>query len=563
MSGRRWLLGGGLLVLSLALTGQCADMAKKPSVNYAGPDFTVARNAYNSSLEALQGTRTSALVRLLQVNVENAEVMLKEKTRTRNVTGMAVANNAKSIFEGALTNLSATGVMRIPEKVRRELESGMEEFKTAAQKIEGEFNTARTTLQTNSFDRFKALALQAGFDMKGEAAGETLKHDFQSWLEGKFESVAGAAAESGEGEAKVTESAKPALPAILASSGEAAKWVTVAHWQGVVRGMDVITIPLTQMQVGTNASEKANPIAGVDSHFEYQALFNFPKKSAVPVRLKRVSGKEGAEVLEWPSAGNDFTLSLRLVAPKYPSTHGFDLQVGVAEGGSVALFAGAAMEGAEGKIEDAPPVFLAISTLPAGAAVMVDGALVKDSVSPCRVSLTNGTHTIELMLPGYLPMSLSNESVTANRTVKWKFLPDPRVISKSCSLSADVNQWYPSGIIVQPNSLIAIKADGEWSCGAQGERCSAAGYPASVPTYKHYEDPALRQVAHANYGALLARIAKDGPVIVVGQGTRIKAEGKGMLYFDINEVPGKAARSDNAGELTLRISIIPPEALAR
>jgi hypothetical protein len=158
-------------------------------------------------------------------------------------------------------------------------------------------------------------------------------------------------------------------------------------------------------------------------------------------------------------------------------------------------------------------------------------------------------------------MTLSNEMFSTNRTLKWKFVPDPRIMIKTSTLSADVNQWYPSGILIQNDVVIAVRADGEWSCGAKGERCSPDGYPTSVPTYRHYSDPALRQVADAPYGALLAKIGKDGIPMVIGRAARFKAAGKGMLYFDVNEVTGKTARSDNTGEVTLHLSIIPPEVL--
>jgi len=552
-----------LLAFATAQAGLCAEASPKPAIDYSAPDFTALKAAFTKAMEAIQTTRTTALVSLIQINLENSEVMLKEKSKTRNVTGMAVANNAKLIFEGILTNLNATGTVKLPVKVRRELETVVAEFATAGKKIDGDFDTARTVLQKDFLDRFRALAVKSRPDWKGDVVADEMKQEFQSWAEGKYDPVPALQTDKTGGGDKPSGSVAGALPEVLGSFGTARKWATIAHGRGVAMSMDVVAIPLGQMKTGTNAVQNTNPITGSNSRVEYQALYKYPQRPAVPIRLKSCAGKEGVEVIEWPSGDNDYNLTIRLVSAKYPSSHAFDLQVGADEGAAAFLNPDAAPEFDSAEImKSIPPLFLSVATAPPGASVVVDGELVKDIKSPCRVPIPVGMHSVELALTGYVPMILSNEMFTTNRSVKWKFLPDPRVLSKTLSLSADVNQWYPTGVIVQKDSMITIRAEGEWSCGAKGEHCSADGYPASVPTYRHYADPALRQVPGANYGAFLARIGKESAPVVVGQATKIKAADRGLLYFDINEVTGKTARSDNTGELTIKVTIMPPEVLA-
>lgn len=558
MTGR----GGRVLFSLLGLTVACAVYGVEPAAPSAlrsGPEFKAVKETYSKGLAAIQMTRTGALVRLLQGNLETADQMLKEKSQSRNITGMAVARNARTIFENALTNLNTVGTFEFPPKVRRELEAMVQEAKSARQKIEDEAHAARSNLNSQCFDKYSALIVKSRPELAAESAREGLKLEFKTWLEEKEAEDMPPASSTNDavGVTNAASVSSSAQPVVLGASGDAKKWVTVGRWKGSVASLEVVAISVAGMKIGTNRSESANIIAGVDSKFEYVAHYAFPTGAAVPVRLKSVPGQPGGEVVEWPSAGNDFTLSIRLSAPHYPSTHGFDLQVGVTGEG---LMPGAVLESSSGHEEPVPPVSVGIVSQPPGASVWLDGVPVKEAKSPCRISVPVGAHSLELVLQGYESMTLSNEMFATNRTVKWTFRPDPRLVTKTCTVEADGNQWYPSGILVQNDTVIFIKAEGEWSCGSRGERCPAGGYSASVPTYRHYSDPALRQAADFNYGALLGRIGKDGAPFLVGPSTRLKATAKGMLYFDVNEVTGKVSRADNTGKLVVRVGIIPAAA---
>lgn len=556
MMSRRCRMFLCLAGMSLACTAYSAE-SPAPAAPRTGPEFKAVKDAYGKGLAAIQTTRTGALVRLLQVNIENADQMLKEKTQSRNITGMAVARNARTIFENALTNLNTSGTFEIPPKVRRELDTLVQEARTARQKIEDEAHLARSNLTSQWFEKYSALVVKGSPELAAESAREGLKLEFKTWLEEKAaEDVPPASStNTTAGVTNAAPGASSAQPVILGTSGEAKKWVTLGRWKGSVASLEVVAIPFAEMKIGTNRSEKANLIAGVDSKFEYVAQYAFPTSPIVPVRLKSVPGQPGGEVLEWPTAENEFTLSIRLTAAHYPSTHGFDLQVGVP---GERFMPGAVTESTPGHEEPAPPVSVGIVTQPPGASVLIDGVPVKEAKSPCRIPVPAGTHSLELALQGHESMILSNEVFTTNRVVKWTFRPDPRLVTRTCTVEADGNQWYPTGILVPNDAFISIRAEGEWSCGSRGERCPAGGYPASVSTYRHYSDPALRQVAALNYGALLGRIGKDGTPFLVGPSTRLNASARGMLYFDVNEVTGKVARADNTGKLVVRIGIIPP-----
>lgn len=519
------------------------------------------KEAYLAELQALQATRTGALVRLLELNLENAEVMLKDKTRTRNVTGMAVANNAKTLFDNTLSNLLVSGQVELPAKVRRELEPMVEAFKAAQAHVEEEYLASRKALQERLFEPYREAVARANPLLKKEAVE---RKDYETFLEARPAppiplATSAMVTNSGPVTSAVVAVAASNQPAFWGSRGEARNWVTIARWEARVGSMDVITIPVTQMQPGSNKSSKPNPIAGMDSQFDYQLLFAYPTKGSFPVRLKSVAGRSAGDVVEWPGPGNEFVLTVRVTAQKYPSTHAFELQVGVTNAATASLFSGAALENAAGEEAESPPVQVVFLTQPAGAAVTIDGVPQKEARTPCRLPVKPGAHTIELSLLGYEPVVLSNEMLTVSRTLQLKLHPDPRVVAKTVAVAADNRQWYPSGILIPSDAVVSVKAEGEWACGSKGERCVATGYPLTVPTYKHYADPALRQFPGANYGALLGRIGRDGAIFTIGSSVRFTATNHGMLYLDVNESTGTVARSDNSGTLTVHVGIIPQE----
>jgi hypothetical protein len=282
-------------------------------------------------------------------------------------------------------------------------------------------------------------------------------------------------------------------------------------------------------------------------------------KPGMVFRIKRVGDRQGVDVLEWPTPGNNGTLTVRVRASGHGlSLHAFELQVAAPGQDLAAIFAGAAIEGGSGPPQ--PPVQASIFTKPAGASVAVDGNLIANAHTPCRIPLQRGRHAIDLSLAGYSPAHLTNLSFTADQTINWVFQPDPRTLRKSFAVSATADRWVSEGVRVNKGDIVTVEAEGAWACGSGKEVCDANGYPNNKTFAVYYKDPDThrRQMPDANYGALLMRIGADGPSVLAGTSLRYLAPDAGLLYFDINEGTGNRYRQDNAGTVVVRLTVAPP-----
>ncbi|MCF7855583.1 MAG: hypothetical protein K9N51_12350, partial [Candidatus Pacebacteria bacterium] len=117
-----------------------------------------------------------------------------------------------------------------------------------------------------------------------------------------------------------------------------------------------------------------------------------------------------------------------------------------------------------------------------------------------------------------------------------------------------------SRLALRKGDRLLVEAQGEWSCGRLGEMTGPEGYP-QTRKYSHYYGQGtkeLRQTMRANYGTLLMRVGKDGPLIPVSKRKAIKVDGDGELYFDINEIDDQKQRRDNQGALVVKIKKAPP-----
>jgi hypothetical protein len=325
-------------------------------------------------------------------------------------------------------------------------------------------------------------------------------------------------------------------------------------------GLDVITIAVMEMQKGTNTRDHFNPISGENSKWEYVAAQVLAPASGMVFRLQRVPDRLGVEPVEWPLARNDHSLTIRVPASNVSTLPAFDLQVALPGRDLGAVFAGAAVETTVSE-KPLPPVTLSIQTVPPGAAVWVDNELLRESRTPCRVRIPGGRHALRLVLPGYVSVSVTNENFVADKTIKWAFQPDRRVVRKSLTVSAGADGWTTDGTRVGKGDAIAVEAEGNWSCGPDKEVCDALGYPNNDKFFRYYMDTTAhpRQFVGANYGALLMRIGETSRPLAVGRSLRVTAPEGGTLFFDINEGPGRKFRQDNASALILRLQVMPAD----
>jgi hypothetical protein len=537
------------------------------------PGVKTLIESYRTTLDQIAKDRKSDLSALLNRHLDLANEMLDEKKKVRNISGIAAATTGITIFQTALTNLAAYERFDLPEKARRELETSVTQCKTEASTVESRTADKKKALMASTLEKFTTLAVTVN-----PAIDTNAKNALESRLNELLKAGVSAQPLSGTPSADATGSGtnQPSgsatnLPAIFAASGEADQWATVATWHGTMMGMDVVSIPVAEAQIGTNVTRQLNPISGRESILTYVTTSRLIPADNMLFRLKRVRGNREVELMEWPTRGNGFQLVVRTRnTGLIPSHHAFDLQVSIPGGDLSKALTGATIETTRITTSAAPlatnPVTLTLITVPEGAAVYLDNTLQPKVNTSCRLPIPQGDHTLTFILPGYAPLLVTNQSFTADRTLRLNFLPDPRIQRKTMSILANSPSWTDSDVSVNKGDTLILRAEGQWACGPGRELCNASGYPNSAAFYRYYMDSAAfpRHTSSAGYGALVMRIGNTGRAIPVGKDflsateLRFAATESGPVSFDINESDEAKYRTDNSGTLILHLTVIPP-----
>jgi hypothetical protein len=570
-----------LRVVMAAGTNPPPAAAKSPvdTLDVTGPEYQAIRDSYQAAKAPADAARLTAFRPILKRFIDQAEDMLKEKKKVRNIKGVAIANAAKELFESALTNLETRQQLELPEKVRRELEPMLAEFKSATAPFETEYSNALARLDAAHYARFVELVAKAKPSAVVPAEQEKLKAKFAEFVQTTTAPAATGtdtnapaattnpppAETTNESEfaaaTNVATGAVPLPPGIMAASGEATNWVTVARWTGQMMGMDVVNIPVVGRE-GSVPSEQFNMMSGENSKLLFKSLHTLPPQEGYVYRLKRIPSMDPVTVLEWPRPQNDYSLTIRTSAStKYPCPNGFELQVSLPEAELMALFPSARQETVGDT--NAPPVSVQIDTEPTGAVVYVDNVAYRDGDgfrrTPCELKLLPGRHAVHVALPGYLDMGVPNFNFETNTSFTWRFKLDPRATRKVIKVSS-VTPWTSTGIKIDKGDLVIIDASGTWSCGVKKETCGPEGYsPRSQQFYHYYLSPesSPRQLPGADYGALLMKVGDSGAPRAVGKKLKLIAKEDGLVYFDINEVTDNRLRRDNAGAMEVQVLVAP------
>lgn len=541
-----------------------------PAVDLTLPAFQTIAKSYSDTLSEAEVTRRTALTKILERYRAESDDMLVEKKKTRNVTGIAVATAARHIFETALTNLAANGAVTLPANARREIEDTLAKCKKEVESVEQTSSETTSKAFTNHFDKFIA-------EVSVIRPGTT---DLK-WLETTFRQLLATVPAASASPPKIppqtpaptgtgtnaTVTVQENLPEFFASSTEAsnATWLTVGRWIGAMRGLDVISIPLTQMRIGTNASQQVNPMSGKASQLQYIASSAVPPAPDLNFRLKRLPGHLSVQLVEWPNERNGRNLVIRTMpSDRFPAMHGFDLQISVSTGDIQKVIASAATASAVAASAP-PPVLLSLSTSPPGAAIVVDGKPIASVITPCKLKMSPGAHALTMSLPGFVTYSSPTLQVVSNTTVNWYFKPDPRFARKTVSVPAAGLRWSSAGVTVLKGDMICVYAEGKWSCASTSATCGPAGYPKNEQNATLYADPTQspRLFQDAEYGALLMRVGDSPTMYVVGSSARVISPAQGAVLLDINEMQDARLRKNNTGEVNATIIVVPKDLVPR
>jgi len=516
-------------------------------VNLYVEEMQELKNSYLAEKKAHDETRLQALRTILNEGKARYDAMFKEQKISGNINGMAVARTGITSFEGFSDQLQKTGDFAFQPKVRRELEEHLSQVKTRKDELDAARKAAVDALEGKFLDAFRERALKQGAAVADPAA---LKQLFTDLL--GTQSPAGT--QPGAGAGTGPEGAVP----IVQDSGAASNFVTFARWYAEVRSIEILKISVAGVE--ESASFSGTSVMGAGYSVRYEAIRSISPPDAAVFRAMPVRGKGSADVLEWPSAKNRWTMTIRVrPGSAIPSEHALELQVGYTGAETVPVIRGAGQ--ADEPREDAlaavvKMVKVKVTTQPAGAFVYVDGRREETNgapvVTPCTVGIREGRRQVKLSLVGFADVTVNGFMPQDGGEITHLFQRDPRFTERRLQVSSR-GKWRNSGIDVSPGEVVMIEVEGQWSCGSKGEMAGPDGYPNDQQFFHYYIRPDLapRPYKKFNYGALLVRVGSADTVAAVTRDFKARIRSGGSLQFGINEE--ESAHGDNSGALTVTI----------
>lgn len=557
-------------IFALLFVGVAATPAAE--LDLSTPAMQQLKRDYDLARKQLDGACAKQREALVSKQLKAMKSLLTEKIQAGNISGMAVGRKGVSLYETCLQQLKDTGDFELPENVRRELSSSVDECRSGKQATDDEYAAALAQLDARHREQLVKLGATQG---STDISVDEIASFFTRLMEG--EEAAPPAPEGAipavprETEAKPGEedgdaAAVPDEPAkVIASSGEGGIWVAVARLFLGVSGIELVEIPVIERE--QREHKEVPPASPLSQPYEltYEPIRRLSPGPGYSFELKSLPGREIPEVVEWPSARNQWTLQLRLRPTReVPSRHGAELLVSFAGSEALPLLHG---EDAEDEEQNAELVQIDIQTQPEGAYVYVDGRPFRKGneflKTPCAVPVRAGIRNIRLRLFGYIDAVIPEFDTAVNKEIKWRLEKDTRAADESVQVSAR-SRWQSTRVDVERGDKLYLKATGVWKCGSGGEMVDAEGYSNDKQFYKYYLNPRAgpRQLAGVSYGALIMRIGKDGPMQKVGKSAVITADRAGAVSLDINEDEDVRTRRDNGGTLTVRVRKVPGLAAA-
>jgi len=530
------------------------------------PEAVALRTDHLARQEALSQTRLTQLAAMLDRELATVRERQARARVSGNTSALASAKFAVKLFEEAQASLKAEKSFVLPEKVRRELEERIDACRREQQAIEDVFTAAVRQLEGESDTRLRAL-LEA---QQVEIADEEHRQLLLRQLLGQDP-----AATTEEAVDPVETNAVPVasgqvLPDVLGANGEAEAWKPLLKLTFEVNAMEMLAVPLTGIAAPRTLSGEGL-VSGQPYRVELQPFRELVGGAALPTcRLRSVPGTFGVDVVAWPSARNDGKLELRVRPGRgTPSHHACLVEIDAA---SPALKAIPGVDGGEGasrsgdpdtgpEAGDMPRVRVNLSSDPAGAFVSVNGRLLalggQALRTPFGFELPATPLEIRFRQEGFLDVIYKDATPKADSVLHARLHRDPDYVEEVITVPAGGKGWQTTRIRVKTGQRVRLSATGKWSCGPGREAVDARGYPNDATFFKYYLDPTQypRQLNGANYGALLVRVAPDGPSEALGNERTFQPTVDGTLSFDINE--GAAARHDNSGVLKVRILVAP------
>lgn len=537
-----------LLLFAVTALAASPSARSAPEPELFTPEMLQLRAAISNELATAKARAPNPKREKLVAAQQTWETELAEKRKNRNVRGIAIAESAVATIRDAIAALDAKGSFEFPATLRRELTEDFAKLKAEADALASSDPSALTAAETKCLGAFRQGAARSGATLTSEDAAALAR--MRTWLT-ETPPKAKPAAKPGTDAATTTEAAAAAnrdapLMAVnkeppkefFAESRPGADWTTVGTWTAEIWGPDVFDIPVYGA-AGKRSGKKMNPLVGRETRWTYEAARAL-EAGDYAFRLRRLDKHGVVDVVDWPTPGNQGTLSVRThMVETVPAPTGFELQCSMGKG-----------------------VVVPVKSEPAGAKVAVNGVTYqadgRDATTPFTMILPPGTYAIRITADGFQDLEAKSFEIKEGRQIVVKLQPLKDLPGKVVHVDP-AKPWQESGVILKKGERVRLSVTGQWACGSKGEMVGPGGYPNKIAYGHYYLDPRAspRQVDGKPYGALLARIG-DGPIAVIGEGSGFIASAGGVLKFDINDALDPVARRDNKGALDVKVSVSAP-----
>ena len=543
-----WLQERFPAFVALSLFAGTAGAAQ--SVNLYLAEMQEIKNRCLPERTAHEETRRNAMGALLAEGKTRYETMLEREKQTGNITGMAVARTGITVFEGFSEQFQKRGDFAFPATVRRELEEHIAQLKTRKTELDAACKTAIDALDEKYLPLFKECVKAQGADLP-DAEVKKLFLDLMG-------TRAPAVSSPATGETPIaTASSSNEPPPVIVSSGSSSNWVPFARWFASVGSLEVLQVGVANVR--ESSSFRGTSMMGGTYEVRYEAIREISPSDGALFRALPLDGKRAPDVVEWPTARNKWTFSLRVRPVTRGSLRqGLELQVSYPGAETVPVIGDVvAVKQAQAAAAAVKKVKVRFVTQPPAAFVYVDGKREETNgvpaLTPCVVSLVEGGHQVKLRKAGYLDATVANLAPEDGREFTHVFQKDPRFVERKVQVPAR-GKWRDAGLSVGPGDMVLIEVIGQWSCGNKGELVGPEGYSPSDAQFFHYyqkEELSPRSYPKINYGALIMKVGAATNVVAVTRDFKATIRTSGALQFDINE--SEYARNDNTSALSLAI----------
>jgi hypothetical protein len=500
------------------------------------------RESYDSARPGLANIGTNDLIQLFLRYRKHYETSLTQHKRKGNISGMGISRTAMRKLDRMIEEVSVDKPFDAVGRVRRELVKEFGLIEAAALALQKAQAGRAADLEESTFRKFMAV-----YENADAASEDVLRERFATAMRSAARPAAGTTPSGGS-----TNDTTVYPPAVLAASGEAPVWVTLGFWLAEVGGIDIFEVALTGA-VDVVRSKGRHSMNNLAYQTAYRPIRQLVLSEEMQFRTKPVPGRRIAEVVDWPTPRNGWQMSVRVRSvDSIKSPHGIEIQVGM-------MIADAIVPAARNEAPArAAPAVVSVATTPPGATVYVDGERYQEAgravLTPCKLMLGEGKHSIVLRRRGYRAIAIRNQVVTNGLYLERILTPNVKTVDTAVEVRAN-RKWTRSNVSVKKGDHVNLTAAGRWHCGDQDDTTGPAGYPNNKKYFKYYVDAKKypRQTPKARYGALLMRIGREGAIRRVGTSLRFVSEQDGQLYFDINEDTTASIRRDNGGILSIQI----------